>query len=136
MPLGKLKLKGVIKKLHFMAPKLDLPLHSPTRTLVFDNDSVSDTYRPAHIPSDIPKGFFAVYVGEECRRYVIPVLYLKHPAFQVLLGNAEEDFGFDYGGAIRLPCDVVFFDHLLWLLSWADTSVHSLEMEEHLQFYN
>lgn len=116
-----MKLKGAIKKMHFMAPKLDLPTHSPTSTLVFDNNSVGDTYRQALIPGDMPKGFFAVHVGEECRRYVIPVHYLKHPTFKVLLGLAEEEFGFDYGGAIQLPCDVVSFDHLLWLLSRVDT---------------
>lgn len=133
MPLHKMKFRGAMKKLHLRAPKLDLSPHSPTNTLLFDDDSDSESRRPGRIPGDIPKGFFAVYVGEECRRYVIPVSYLNHQAFKVLLGRAEEEFGFDHGGAIRLPCNVAFFERLLWLLGRADPAVKSLEIEELLQ---
>lgn len=87
------------------------------------------------IPRDIPEGYFAVYVGDESKRYVIPLNYLDHQAFQALLSRAEEEFGYSSSGAIRIPCDTVFFDHLLWLLNRHDPSVQSLEMEELLKFY-
>ncbi|OVA16060.1 Auxin-induced protein [Macleaya cordata] len=102
------------------------------------------------VPADVQKGFFAVYVvdGEDeeeeyssidikMRRYVIPVSYLQHRVFAALLRRAEEEFGFSHNnkGGIRLPCETVLFDHLLWLLNRNDPSIHSLEVDELLNFY-
>nr|GMC94543.1 auxin-responsive protein SAUR21-like [Ipomoea batatas] len=56
--------------------------------------------------SEVPKGHFAVYVGEtEKKRFVIPVSYLNDPSFQDLLCQAEEEFGFDHPmGGLTIPC--------------------------------
>uniref|UniRef100_A0A0D9WTT3 Uncharacterized protein n=1 Tax=Leersia perrieri TaxID=77586 RepID=A0A0D9WTT3_9ORYZ len=62
------------------------------------------------------KGSFAVYVGEEMRRFVIPTEYLGHWAFEDLLRDAEEEFGFRHDGAIRIPCDVAAFEATLRLV--------------------
>ncbi|KAL5561115.1 hypothetical protein UlMin_030862 [Ulmus minor] len=56
---------------------------------------------------NVPKGHFAIYVGEgeEKTRFVVPISYLKHPSFQALLYKAAEEFGFDHQmGAITIPC--------------------------------
>ncbi|CAL8175728.1 unnamed protein product [Prunus armeniaca] len=55
---------------------------------------------------DIPKGCFAVYVGEsQKKRFVIPISYLNEPLFQDLLNQAEEEFGYDHPmGGITIPC--------------------------------
>ena len=57
----------------------------------------------------VPKGNFAVYVGEhdkEKRRYVVPLSCLSLPAFQDLLSRAEEEFGFNHPmGGLTIPCD-------------------------------
>ncbi|KAL5788783.1 hypothetical protein ACOSP7_005732 [Xanthoceras sorbifolium] len=61
----------------------------------------------------VPKGHFAVYVGEtERKRFVVPISYLKHPSFQKLLRQAEEEFGFDHPmGGLTIPCsEEVFMD--------------------------
>jgi len=60
---------------------------------------------------DVPKGHFAVYVGEgEKKRFVIPVSYLNHPSFQELLSIAEEEFGFSHQmGGLIIPCTQEFF---------------------------
>ncbi|KAK1611802.1 hypothetical protein QYE76_035475 [Lolium multiflorum] len=65
----------------------------------------------------VPKGSFAVYVGEEMRRFVIPTEYLGHWAFEALLREAEEEFGFRHEGALRIPCDVEAFEGILRLVS-------------------
>lgn len=55
---------------------------------------------------DVPKGHFAIYVGEEERkRFVIPLSYLNHQWFRDLLGCAEEEFGFSHRmGGLTIPC--------------------------------
>ena len=46
--------------------------------------------RVASTSSDVPRGFFAVYVGEKQKqRFVVPVSYLNQPLFQDLLRKAE-----------------------------------------------
>ncbi|TXG67344.1 hypothetical protein EZV62_008619 [Acer yangbiense] len=54
----------------------------------------------------MPKGHFAVYVGEtKKKRFMVPTSYLKHPSFQNLLCQAEEEFGFDHpAGGLTIPC--------------------------------
>ncbi|KAL7257501.1 hypothetical protein ACSBR1_003744 [Camellia fascicularis] len=62
---------------------------------------------------DVPKGYLAVYVGEnERKRFVIPISYLNQPSFQDLLSQAEEEFGFDHPmGGLTIPCrEAIFID--------------------------
>ncbi|XP_059314317.1 auxin-responsive protein SAUR21-like [Lycium barbarum] len=64
--------------------------------------------------SDVPKGYFAVYVGEtEKKRYVVPIAYLNHTSFQELLQKAEEEFGFQHPmGGLTIPCNEDAFFHV------------------------
>ncbi|PON39753.1 Small auxin-up RNA [Parasponia andersonii] len=55
---------------------------------------------------DVPKGYLAVYVGDESKikRFVFPVSFLNQPSF-LALSQAEEEFGFDHPmGALTIPC--------------------------------
>ncbi|GJV41647.1 retrovirus-related pol polyprotein from transposon RE1 [Tanacetum coccineum] len=63
---------------------------------------------------DVPKGYFAVYVGEDHRkRFVVPLSYLDQPLFQELLWRSEEDFGFNHPmGGLIIPCHEEAFVHL------------------------
>ncbi|TXG67347.1 hypothetical protein EZV62_008622 [Acer yangbiense] len=69
--------------------------------------------RPIFSPESmiVPKGHFAVYVGEtKKKRFVVPISYLKHPSFQNLLCQAEEEFGFDHlAGGLTIPCSEEVF---------------------------
>ena len=61
----------------------------------------------------VPKGYVAVYVGEEeKKRYVVPLSYLNEPAFQDLLSMAEEEFGYEHPmGGLTIPCrEDIFID--------------------------
>lgn len=63
---------------------------------------------------DVPKGYFAVYVGEEeKKRFVVPITILNQPSFRELLSKAEEEFRFDHPmGRLTLPCREDIFLHL------------------------
>jgi SAUR family protein len=61
----------------------------------------------------VPKGYLAVCVGEELKRFIIPTEYLSHQAFQILLREAEEEFGFQQTGVLRIPCEVTVFESTL-----------------------
>ncbi|KAE8664555.1 Auxin-induced protein 15A [Hibiscus syriacus] len=78
------------------------------RTLSFTEVSSSSSSS-----SSTPKGFVAVMVGEERKRFVIPTEYLGHEAFRVLLRKAEEEFGFQQEGVLIIPCEVPVFEKIL-----------------------
>ncbi|AES89351.1 putative small auxin-up RNA [Medicago truncatula] len=61
---------------------------------------------------DVPRGYLAVYVGEEMKRFVIPMSYLNQPSFQELLNQAEEQFEYVHPmGGLTIPCrEDVFLD--------------------------
>ncbi|KAH7517711.1 auxin-induced protein 15A [Ziziphus jujuba] len=62
---------------------------------------------------DIPKSYFAVYVGESQKKmFVIPVSMSKEPSFQDLLSQAAEEYGYDYpmGGVTISSHENVFLD--------------------------
>ncbi|XP_057749938.1 uncharacterized protein LOC130968603 [Arachis stenosperma] len=62
---------------------------------------------------EVPKGYLAVYVGEEQKRYVIPISYLNQPSFQDLLNQAAEEFGYDHPrGGLTIPCSEHVFQQI------------------------
>ncbi|KAE9609177.1 hypothetical protein Lal_00020085 [Lupinus albus] len=65
----------------------------------------------------VPKGYLAVCVGIELKRFVIPTEYLGHQAFHKLLREAEEEFGFEQTGVLRIPCEVSVFETILKIVS-------------------
>ncbi|EOA25331.1 hypothetical protein CARUB_v10018649mg [Capsella rubella] len=71
-----------------------------------------------HVPK---KGHFAVYVGHSRDRHVIPITFLNHPTFKMMLQKAEEEFGFRQERGLTIPCDQNIFLSLLGSI----TSYHS-----------
>ncbi|CAL0325885.1 unnamed protein product [Lupinus luteus] len=61
----------------------------------------------------VPKGFLAVCVGKELKRFTIPTEYLRHQSFEILLREAEEEFGFQQEGVLKIPCQVSVFEQIL-----------------------
>ncbi|KAF3658741.1 putative dentin sialophosphoprotein-like [Capsicum annuum] len=64
-----------------------------------------------------PKSHFVVYVGEELRRFVLHISYLKNPCFQKLLEEAAQEFGFQSPKGIVLPCDECTFQKVMHFIS-------------------
>ncbi|XP_015573405.1 auxin-responsive protein SAUR66-like [Ricinus communis] len=62
------------------------------------------------------KGHFAVYT-KEGKRFVVPIDYLNHPIFKVLLEMAEEEFGTAAHGPLQVPCEEEFLEYIFTLLS-------------------
>lgn len=82
------------------------------KTLSFSESS--NILRGAASSKDaIPKGFLAVCVGKDLKRFIIPTEYLGHQAFGILLREAEEEFGFQQEGVLKLPCEVPLFQKIL-----------------------
>ena len=70
-------------------------------------------YQSSSTVTDVPKGHFSVYVGENSmKRFIVPLGYLEHPLFQSLLNLAEEEFGFTHPmGHLTVPCtEEIFID--------------------------
>ncbi|XP_061369057.1 protein SMALL AUXIN UP-REGULATED RNA 12 [Gastrolobium bilobum] len=82
-------------------------------TNVINCDSDEDSCQSPEPPLDVPKGYLAVYVGPELRRFIIPTSYLGHSLFKVLLEKAAEEFGFDHSGGLTIPCEIETFKYLL-----------------------
>nr|GMC85004.1 auxin-responsive protein SAUR21-like [Ipomoea batatas]GMD94614.1 auxin-responsive protein SAUR21-like [Ipomoea batatas] len=69
--------------------------------------------------SEVPKGHFAVYVGEsKKKRFILPISFLNNPSFQDMLNQAEEEFGFDHPmGGLTIPCPEDTFVDIISSLS-------------------
>ncbi|KAF8704457.1 hypothetical protein HU200_031410 [Digitaria exilis] len=85
-----------------------------------------------HGADEVPKGMHAVYVGKSRRRYLIAEGLVGHPLFQTLVhrtgGGAEEP-----AGCTVVGCEVVLFEHLLWMLENADP--HPESLDELVEYY-
>ncbi|KAK1620158.1 hypothetical protein QYE76_025675 [Lolium multiflorum] len=70
----------------------------------------------------VKKGWLAVMVDEDQRRFVIPIAYLYHPLFRRLLEAARDTYGYHSSGPLRLPCSV---DEFLRLRALVERDTHS-----------
>ncbi|WOL06523.1 hypothetical protein Cni_G15257 [Canna indica] len=71
----------------------------------------------------IPAGLHPVYVGKSRRRYLVGSDLVDHPLFRVLI---ERTGGSTDAGTV-VGCEVVLFEHLLWMLENADPQPESLD---------
>ncbi|XP_019426168.1 PREDICTED: auxin-induced protein 6B [Lupinus angustifolius] len=85
------------------------------KPLLVDGEESSDgsSSRDSRRNNKVPKGFLAVYVGPESKRFVIPISFLSMPDFRVLMDMVAEEFGCDHHGALHFPCDEQQFQQIL-----------------------
>ncbi|BBN14691.1 SAUR family protein [Marchantia polymorpha subsp. ruderalis] len=87
------------------------------------------------ISEDVPEGCLALYVGRERRKFIIGAHYLEHNLFHGLLERSAAEFESDQNGGILIACEIVLFEHLLWLIGTDDPSSRHLQVDELLDFY-
>ncbi|CAK8561442.1 unnamed protein product [Lathyrus sativus] len=76
-----------------------------------------------------------IFVGSSRKRYVISSKYLNHPLLDALINkNKQKDSG-DDENVLVVNCEVVLFDHLLWMLENADPKFGSESLEELAELY-
>ncbi|KAI4320876.1 hypothetical protein MLD38_034314 [Melastoma candidum] len=69
--------------------------------------------------------------GDLGSKFEMEANYLNHPLFESLLrAYSEEEFGFSYVGALRIPCEVGLFRYLIYLLETGDPSAHYMELSD------
>ncbi|XP_062196677.1 auxin-responsive protein SAUR76-like [Phragmites australis] len=79
-----------------------------------------------HGADEVPKGLHPVYVGKSRRRYLIAEELVGHPLFQTLVDRSG-------GAGTAVGCEVVLFEHMLWMLENADPQPESLD--ELVEYY-
>ncbi|PON94429.1 Small auxin-up RNA [Trema orientale] len=61
----------------------------------------------------VPEGFFPIYVGEEHKRYVVPLTFLSARIFQALLNQFTEEIRAVGDKPITVPCSAEMFESIL-----------------------
>ncbi|KAL2468133.1 auxin-responsive protein SAUR66-like [Forsythia ovata] len=64
-------------------------------------------------------GQFVVY-SKDNKRFVVPLCYLNHPIFRVLLEMAEEEYGLPIRGPLRVPCEKELVEYILGVFAKVD----------------
>lgn len=85
--------------------------------------------------SDYETPSTTVLVGSSRRRYLISSKYLNHPLLTKLIQKSNPDPDPDAAAAAVVKCEVVLFDHLLWMLENADPNLTSDSLEELAELY-
>ncbi|KAL0909691.1 hypothetical protein M5K25_020581 [Dendrobium thyrsiflorum] len=88
-----------------------------------------ETWQPASFHGDeTPNDLLPVFVGKSRRRYLLSSNVVDRPIFQTLINRS----GGNDGDAV-VGCEVVLFEHLLWMLENADQQPELLD--ELVDFY-
>ena len=132
--VGKLtKLKSAIKRLPSLT-KL-----SRNSSSVSSNKRVSGGTSSSSKEHEQEQQLHAVYVGKSRRRYLVNSEVIDHPVFQELVdrscsSNSSSSHHHDEDGVVVVSCEVVLFEHLLWMLESEETQLGS--MDELVEFYS
>ncbi|XP_057819780.2 auxin-responsive protein SAUR15 [Cryptomeria japonica] len=115
------------------AQKAAGPSLSPEKRKYFTLED--GTRKSSSSSNDVPKGHFAVYVGHDRTRFIVPTAYLNDSLFKALLQKSEEEYGFDHQMGITIPCEKVAFRYLTSMLGKKNPELKSLELDEIISAY-
>jgi hypothetical protein len=116
---GLTKLRCMIKRWHSSSRIARAPSPGP--------GGEDDRGASFHGADEVPKGLHPVYVGRSRRRYLIAEELVSHPLFQTLVDRTGGATGGAAAGTTVVCCEVVLFEHLLWMLENADPQPESLD---------
>ncbi|KAL3352966.1 hypothetical protein AABB24_020776 [Solanum stoloniferum] len=123
---GKLtKIKSVLKKMQSF--KLGR-VNSINNTNMLENNAYN-SYEDDNNNNN-NNNLHPVYVGKSRRRYLVTSDVIDHPLFRELIERRTSDSE-EY---VSVGCEVVLFEHLLWMLQNADPQPES--MDELVEFYS
>ncbi|XP_020588530.1 uncharacterized protein LOC110030248 [Phalaenopsis equestris] len=89
----------------------------------------SDDEDTWHAGNEVPPGYHEVYVGKSRRRYILSSDLVDRPLFKNLVNRSSGGVV----GATVVDCEVVLFEHLLWMLETAEPQPESFD--ELVDFY-
>ncbi|KAG6526785.1 auxin-responsive protein SAUR77-like [Zingiber officinale] len=69
-----------------------------------------------------------IFVGRSRRRYSVEKRHLDHPLLSTLIDRSSVD-------EVQVRCEVVLFDHLLWMLENVAADVEADTLEELAELY-
>lgn len=119
---GKLtKLKSVLKRWQSLGKlnRSGSSIAATNHSFSSDNDDDDCQISQDHL--------YPVYVGKSRRRYLISSEVADHPLFRELIDRSGDS------ETVTIGCEVVLFEHLLWMLENADPQPESLD--ELVDFY-
>ncbi|KAF8036114.1 hypothetical protein BT93_C1958 [Corymbia citriodora subsp. variegata] len=129
------KLKSVLKKLNSFGH------HSKHQAITSTSSfasSFSNTTDIDDSSSSSSADLRPVYVGQSRRRYLVSSAVVRHPLFREVAarsanGAPSSDADADDSSSLSIACEVVLFEHLLWMLENAESRPDSLD--ELVEFY-
>ncbi|XP_062114904.1 auxin-responsive protein SAUR76 [Humulus lupulus] len=107
---------------------------------VSDHDHHQDQDHRDHVmkttTTATPTRNATIFVGSSRKRYVISTKYLSHPLLAALLEKSKVAGRKGNDDVLVVKCEVVLFDHLLWMLENADpVTLASDSLEELAALY-
>ncbi|CAN8235309.1 unnamed protein product [Cochlearia groenlandica] len=124
--VGKLtKLKSAMKKWPSFAKNHhhNSSSSSSSSAAVFDHEISDNNNNNLHV----------VYVGQTRRPYMLRQDIISHPLFQELVDRSSSRCNIEQDREIVVACEVVLFEHLLWMLKTNNQEGGSVE--ELAEFY-
>ncbi|KAI4387341.1 hypothetical protein MLD38_005180 [Melastoma candidum] len=126
-----LKLKSAIKKFPSLTKKSPGVVYLGRNIPATESTENDDGIGP-HMEDDLR----TVYVGKSRRRYFVSSKVVDHPLFREIADKSMiTSGGIEKKGAVVVSCEVVLFEHLLWMLEGDGGGGCDQSLDELVEFY-
>ncbi|XP_047333461.1 auxin-responsive protein SAUR78-like [Impatiens glandulifera] len=125
------KLKSSVMKKWNSFSKLGRSLSDPSG----NSTKISAAASSFSSSSDDSNILRTVYVGKSRRRYLVSSDVIDNPVIRELSSESDQDSD-AAAAAVIVDCEVVLFEHLLWMLENAVESPPAESLHEFAQYYS